>query len=745
MSNSSIEPMSESKEAIQNRCFEGHTSPEYALTWLDMPIAAAFDYRLEGLLRGQVQPGDWVVVPWGKRHLVGIVCALREQSDLAPERIKSVLVQLPDAPRLPPSWFELGRFAAAYYHRYPGEIMVPGLPKSLRALPLSMRSQASPSTKPRASKSAFERARARYRGVEKAATGVIKPPPTLTAEQQSALNGLEASRGFAVHVLHGITGSGKTEVYLSWIAGLLAAHSDAQVLMLVPEIALTPQLAETVSSRLGVPMALLHSGLAEGERAANWLAAVDGRARIVIGTRLAVLAPLQHLVAVVVDEEHDASFKQAEGAHYSARDLAIVAARQAKVPIVLGSATPAYETWHSAQQGRFKLHSLLTRASGAPLPQIHVAMLREHPRGSGPGEQTSSSSDSNESLGVSDPSAPVEGLCPSSVTAMNAALARGEQIMIFINRRGYAPVLNCRHCGWLSACDDCSAYRVVHRHTRPQGGSLYRLICHHCGVEARIPKSCPDCGDVDLQPLGRGTQRVEEILAAAFPQARIARLDRDIARRRGATNEILQSVHDGHVDIIVGTQMLTKGHDFRRLNLVVVLDADGGLFASDFRAPERLFATLMQVAGRAGRHSLGMTGGSEVIIQTRFPEHPVFAALMAHDYAGFATEQLSDRLAANLPPFSFQTLLKVEGPSLEAALTFLRGAKELAQPLPDQISVYDPVPMPMAKLAGRGRAQLLVEAAQRSRLHQFISHWQASLPPSTAKLRWQLEIDPAEI
>ncbi len=733
--------MDESDERSVQR---GEIVGQYALTWLDMPIAEAFDYRIPDSLIGQVNAGDWVVVPWGRRQLVGIVAGLSPEPGLPPEKIRAILARLPDAPRLPQRWFELGRFVAGYYHRHPGEIMLPGLPKSLRVPPkcqpapdAATQQSGSGTSKPvrRASKprkSIFERARARFVGRPTGADLPEARPQSareLNDAQTIALQGLQAAHGFSVHLLYGITGSGKTEVYLQWIRTVLAGRADAQVLLLVPEIGLTPQLAGTVAAQFDEPMAILHSALAEGERAANWLAAADGRARIIIGTRLSILAPLPGLAAVVVDEEHDPSYKQAEGAHYSARDLAIVLARQAGVPIVLGSATPAYETWHSAQAGRFSLHRLPERASGAALPQIRIETLRDSPR-AGRADR--------------DPGS-VEGLCPASADAIRAALGRGEQVMVFINRRGYAPVLSCRHCGWLSECDDCSAYRVLHRLQQRRGGSAYRLICHHCGSDHPVPTICPACGDVDLQPLGRGTQRVEEILATAFPQARIARLDRDVARRRGATDQVLQTIHAGEVDIIVGTQMLTKGHDFLRLNLVVVLDADGGLFASDFRAPERLFATLVQVAGRAGRHTGVGNGSGQVIIQTRFPDHPVFGALVEHDYAGFAASQLEEREAAALPPFSYQALLKVEAASIEAALGFLRQAVDLAGPLPEQISVYDPVPMPMARLAGRGRAQLLVETTQRARLHHFIRHWQSQLPPSTNRLRWQLEIDPAEI
>ncbi len=714
------------------------STARFASVWLDFPFAAAFDYSLPADCPGPaIGPGDWVVVPWGRKRLVGIVAAITSSPAIDPERVKAILVRLDTAPVMPARWLALGRFAATYYHRQPGEIMLPGIPKGLRLAPRDAAS-GDPAKPPRRSATAFERARKRWLAMAPrivAAAKVADAPdaaetaPVLTDAQRDVLVQIQAAGDrFNVHLLHGITGSGKTEVYLRWMQQRLQATPTGQVLMLVPEIALTPQLAASVARRLPMPMAILHSGLAEAERAAHWLAVAEGRARIIIGTRLAVLAAIPELVGIIVDEEHDPSFKQAEGAHYSARDLAIVMAREADVPIILGSATPALESWHSALTGRFRRHSLPRRASGASLPEIRIDPLRESTRAAHKTWR---------------PGDPVQGLTPTSVEAIQQALQRREQVLVFINRRGYAPVLNCRHCGWLSQCEHCSAWRVLHRLPSARDRQRWRLVCHHCGIDAAVPASCPGCGDVDLQPVGQGTQRVEEVLGAAFPQARIARLDRDVARRRGGTDEVLASIHEGRVDLIIGTQMLTKGHDFRHLNLVIVLDADGGLFAADFRAPERLFATLMQVAGRAGRHP-GVVP-ARVIIQTRFPTHPVFAALARHDFDAFASQQLAQREQASLPPFSHQALLKAQADSLEIALTFLHRARKA---LPDgfpAVSVYDPVPMPMARLAGRARAQLLVECAERSPLHRCLTQWLPALPASTPRLRWQMELDPADI
>jgi primosomal protein N' (replication factor Y) len=552
----------------------------------------------------------------------------------------------------------------------------------------------------------------------------------LTPGQIEALSQIQSCVGHAVFLLHGITGSGKTEVYFRWLEGLLARDQAAQALVLVPEIALTPQFAQRIRERFPMlPLAVLHSDMPDAERAAHWLAAAEGRARIVLGTRLAVLVPLPALVAVVVDEEHDASFKQQEGARYSARDLAIALAARRGLPIVLGSATPSLESWHAARRGRYRLVSLRERASGASLPLVQRMALR--------GARVQ------------------HGLTDPAIAAINETVARGEQALIFLNRRGYAPVLNCGACGWLSRCDQCDAYRVMHRVgasvTAESPPQRYRLVCHHCGADQPVPRSCPECGNVDLAGLGRGTQRLEEGLQSLFPGARIGRLDRDVARRRGAAQKMLDAAHAGEVDLLVGTQMLAKGHDFRRLTLVVVVDADAALFAADFRAPERLFATLMQVAGRAGRHH----AASRVLIQTRFPEHPVFVALAAHDFDRFAADQLTEREQASLPPFVHQALLTVQARSADDTIAFLADARnrllsaDTDPPIPDTVlaalTVCDPVPMPLAQMRGLARAQMLIESSSRPALHAALGPWLAALREQRHPARWQLVVDPLEI
>ena len=711
---------------------------QFARVALDVPQAqvgaAWFDYAIEAAQRDAVQVGSWVLVPWGRARKVGLVIGLSDASALDPERIRPLREVIADAPRAPEAWLRLVRFAADYYHRGVGEVALPAVPKLLRTPPAA-----------RARGSAFARARARLgsgsaprQGKEPRGTDGGAPPsavvgadsavapPAPNAAQRQALDALAASTGFSVSLLHGVTGSGKTEVYLRWLAGALARDAANQVLMLVPEIALTPQLAAQVSARFPMErVAILHSDLADGDRAAHWLAAAEGRARVVIGTRLAVLAPLPHLAAIVVDEEHDPSYKQQEGVRYSARDLAVVAASQRGIPIVLGSATPSLESWLAARRGRYRLLSLPQRIGGGDLPELDVIDLR------------------GKTL--------LHDLAPAAIEAMGAACARGDQALVFINRRGYAPVLTCEQCGWLSRCAECSAFRVLHR-INGTGGSRaaarYRLVCHHCTAEQPVPRACPDCGNVDLKALGRGTQRLEEGLAELFPGARIARLDRDVARRRGAAQQVLDAAHAGEVDILVGTQMLAKGHDFRRLSLVIAVDCDGGLYAADYRAPERLFATLMQVAGRAGRDARA----SRVIVQTRFPEHPLFGYLARHDYDGFADLQLMERQQVGLPPWRHHALLRAEAGSQAEALAFLTRARAIGQALLDDSrstdappALLDPVPMAMSRLAGRERAQLLIESDARPPLHRFLEAWLPGLRDIGGNARWALDIDPVEI
>ncbi|MGI4981727.1 MAG: primosomal protein N' [Janthinobacterium lividum] len=555
------------------------------------------------------------------------------------------------------------------------------------------------------------------------ATSPLAPSVRLSDEQETALAALRHAEGFTPFLLFGVTGSGKTEVYLHALADRLARDPAAQALVLVPEINLTPQFDALFRRRFAAlgdgAIVTLHSGLAEGERARHWLAAHTGRARIVLGTRLAVLASFRKLAMIIVDEEHEAAYKQQEGLRYSARDLAVWRAKQLALPIVLGSATPSLETWSQAEQGRYQRLTLTRRpaSADAALPTVRLIDTEiERQRGRGP----------------------IDGFSAPLAAALRERLTRGEQSLVFINRRGYAPVLSCDACGWVCGCPRCSAYLVLHKMDRV-------LRCHHCGWQERIPHACPECGNVDIAPMGRGTQRAEETLATLVPGARILRIDADSTRRKGSAAALFADVHAGDVDILVGTHMIAKGHDFQNVSLVAVLNADAALFSHDFRATERLFAQLMQVAGRAGRG--GQAG--EVLIQTRHPSHPLYGALLRHDYAGFAAATLAERRQAHLPPFVYQALLRAEARTLEQAIAFLQKAAESFDLLTGEdmrVHRYDPVPMALVKIANTFRGQLLIESASRQALQATLQAWQQILRKQRGGvLRWAVEIDPLDI
>ena len=657
---------------------------------LDVPLHRCFDYLAPDASADDI--GCRVRVPFGRRSVIGVIVELPDDSAYAPAQLKQVEAILPE-PRLPADWFRLTEFCAAYYQAPLGEVMLSTLPAGLRRV-----------DPPKARE-------------PKPAKEVPLPTlaPELTAEQQAALATVrEHADGFSPFLLFGVTGSGKTEVYLSLIADALA--KGGQVLVLVPEINLTPQLEARVAGRFpAAGLVSLHSELTEAARLRNWQAAFSGQARIVLGTRLSVFAPLPDLALIIVDEEHDPSFKQQDGMRYSARDVAVFRAHERKVPIVLGSATPSLETWANAtakeMRGRYKLLTLKERAiEQARLPSVERIDLRK--------EKTE------------------EGLSGILLEAIEKRLARGEQSLVFLNRRGYAPVLACTACGWISNCKRCAANLVLHMADR-------RLRCHHCGYESGVPRTCPTCGNQDIHPFGRGTQRLEEFLAERFPKARILRADRDVAKSRKQWEVLVEKIHAGEADILVGTQMLAKGHDFPKLTLVGVVGADAALFAADCRAPERLFAQLMQVAGRAGRAQLP----GQVLIQTQYPDHPLYAAIVKHDYPAFASTQLAERKVAGFPPYSHQAMLRAEAPKMADAIAFLATARAwpeiAAHPA---VALYDPVPMRMARLANLERGQLLVECASRPALQAFLTAWQPVLDgiKSPSRLRWHLEVDPLE-
>ncbi|MEW6515098.1 MAG: primosomal protein N' [Pseudomonadota bacterium] len=650
---------------------------------LDVPLPRLFDYRLEGDVVAGAS-GRLAQVPFGSGSKIGVVLGVVEHSDQPDDKLKTAEL-IDDLPALPADWVELCRFCARYYHHPLGQVMAFALPPLLRK-----------GKKPRALKL-------------KVGAGETAPSSNeSTADQAAAIAAIVSASSFQTFLLHGVTGSGKTEVYLRAIAEVIAR--GGQALMLVPEIALTPQLEARVSARFpGVHVVSAHSGVADAARARAFLAALEGRAAIVLGTRLSVFMPMPALQLIVVDEEHDASFKQQEGLRYSARDVAIYRARQRDIPIVLGSATPSLETFHHAESGRYTRLELPERAvAAAELPTVVTVDTRKQKL--------------------------QDGLSAELIAAVGARLQRGEQSLLFLNRRGYAPVLACPACGWISHCRRCAANLVLHLTDR-------RLRCHHCGLEVAIPHACPDCGNLDLQPFGRGTQRLEAKLAEQFPDARILRIDRDSADSPKKWQALLATIHAGEADILVGTQMLAKGHDFPKLTLVGVVGADAALFAADFRAPERLFAQIMQVGGRSGRHDLP----GEVLIQTEYPDHPLYRALVGHDYAAFANAQLAERAAAGFPPFAFQAMLRAEARELDQALVFLRDAVSRA-PSFAEVMLYDPVPMRLARLKNRERAQLLVESRSRPVLQGFLTEWMETLYTlkTPRELRWHLDVDPLE-
>jgi len=531
---------------------------------------------------------------------------------------------------------------------------------------------------------------------------------SLTSEQQHAVAAIGACQGFRVHLLYGITGSGKTEVYLHAIAAAL--DSGRQALAMVPEIALTPALEAAVRSRFpGARVIVQHSAMPPAERVQGFLDAQSGDADIVLGTRLAVFVPLPRLGLMVIDEEQDPSFKQQEGLRYSARDVGILRAREAGVPVVLCSATPSLETWHHAASGRYGLLALSRRApAGSGLPTVRLIDTRVH--------------------------ALRDGISEPLELAIASRLARGEQTLLFLNRRGYAPVLACAQCGWVSGCPRCSTRLVVHLKDR-------QLRCHHCGFASRIARSCPECGNLDLAPIGRGTQRLEAALAEHFPQARILRMDSDTARAHGKIEGLFRRIASGEANILVGTQILAKGHHFERLTLVGVVDADAGLFSPNYRASERMFQQLEQVAGRAGRADLP----GEVLIQTRYCGHPLYQSLVRHDYEGYARILLEERRQAGFPPFLFEAVLRAEAAQTDTAMRFLRAAAALAPSSEEAVTLFDPAPMTIERIAGKSRAQLLLQSPARTRLQPFLAAWTAALHAGRFPgVRWHIDVDPTE-
>ncbi len=729
---------------------------------LDVPLNRTFDY-LSGDFKARV--GNRVIVSFAGRNLVGVVLAIKQTSDFPIEKLKSVTHVFDDVVFAD---FKLLQFCADYYHYPLGQALISALPLRLRQLKPAVSRKAlnyillpnADISQISAKKVILNRITTALQGalmlsgselslisrtwkkaiVELKSLGLITEhemlavkaympsssiEPRLNNEQQQAIRSVLAlTQQFKPWLLHGITGSGKTEVYIQILRKILqgtgsdntgAQSLGSQVLVLVPEINLTPQLEARFRSRLSqYPLVTLHSNLSESERLQNWLAASTGGAKIVIGTRLSVFTPMPNLKLIIIDEEHDGSYKQQDGMRYHARDVAMVRAKQLDIPIILGSATPSLETWFNAQKNQYGLLSLTQRAvENAQLPSIFCVDTAKSPT--------------------------ENGMSPILVKALRERLKRGEQSLLFLNRRGYSPVMHCNACQWASSCTRCSAKLVVHLAQK-------RLKCHHCGHEQKIPAQCPSCGNADIRPVGQATQRLEQTLQSLLPSARIVRVDRDSMRSKNALTEVLTSVHAGEVDILVGTQMLAKGHDFPNLTLVGVLDTDSALYSPDFRASEKLFAQLMQVAGRAGRAD--KTG--EVLIQTAFPQHALFDALRSQDYVRFADDLLIERQTMHFPPASFFALLRAESNKFSEVEKFLQLARNAARNLTlnfnSEVMVYDIIRPQLERLKNMERGQLLLQANSRAALQRLLKIWMPEMKDFLLanKVRWSVDVDPLE-
>ena len=733
---------------------------EIHLIWriaLDTPLRRVFDYLPLNDASTAPPLGVRVSVPFGRRKLIGVLVAIAAESNIAAAKLRRAHEILDAAPVFDAATFDLLKWAAEYYHHPIGEVFAAALPGSLRsgqaavasqeywrltelgheelAQPTQKRApkqrallawlaeqgQASATQVAAVFKTGHLRTLAQHGWIishrSAAAAPAIAPPMhaapgdelTLSGAQAEAVKAIVATLAkFTVHLLYGVTGSGKTEVYMRVISAAIAA--DGQALILVPEIALTPQLLERFQRRFGSGVVALHSALSDSERRDAWRAAHAGAARIIIGTRSAVFTSLPRLALVVVDEEHDPSYKQQEGFRYSARDLAVMRARGAGVPIVLGSATPSLETLENAATGRYAKHLLPHRPGAAQDARMSLIDLRRH--------------------------AVDQGLSTPALGAIAAHLQAGGQIIVFLNRRGFAPSLFCNSCGWVAACEHCDARMTLHRRAQ-------QLRCHHCGAHAEIPAVCGRCHQA-LMPIGQGTERVEETIARLFPDATLARLDRDTAAARGSIQAVLERMHSGAARILIGTQMLTKGHHFPDVSLVVILNADQGLFASDFRATERLAQTITQVAGRAGRAARA----GEVLIQTEYPEHPLLTRLISDGYESFAASALEERREAHWPPFSRLAMLRAEAKDRDRLSEFLQTAAERGLRLNDTgIKILGPASALLARRADYFRAHLLIESANRAELQRYLARWLPAVEdlPGAQGMRWSIDVDPLEV
>lgn len=663
----------------------------YAQVVVDTPVLGVLDYRVHD--RQLVSVGDRVEVPLGTRKVIGVVVGLQTYSVLRQKKLRKISTVLKNMSPLSTRWLDLTRFAARYYVKTWGNA-------ALSALPLFLK---------RKTTSLQEKRWFRYiqkRRMAKVTT--TSSEPSLTVEQESVYQKLSSLSGFQPYVLFGVTGSGKTEVYLRWIQKVMESDPQAQVLLLVPEINLTPQLLQRVQSRFPQEHVVsLHSELPDLERAYAWWATHEGKARIVVATRLGIFTSFKKLGLVIVDEEHDASYKAGDGLFYSARDLAVWRAKQWDIPVVLGSATPSLETWAQVQRGHYQLLELKHRAvHGAQLPRLRLVDMKMTKR----------------------------IFHKDTLQAIENTLRENRQVLVFLNRRGYSPVLSCPSCGWVCRCPYCSVRMVYHK-------SENRMICHHCGWSTSIVRACPQCGDMDILPRGYGTERVEEILANTFSQYVIARIDRDSVTTKNKFERLIQKVHNNQIHILIGTQMLAKGHDFQNIGLVVVLNADAQLKSASTRAREHLFATLMQVAGRAGRS--GARG--IVLVQTNYLDDYLFQALQKHRYEAFAQYTLLQRQNNRMPPYVYQALLYAKSSTLAQSLGFLNAVVNVAQSIDNlNVRVYDPVPMNIVRINKMERAQLLVESDSRARLNRMLHYLQSNVKAWNG-VTWGIEVDPFDI
>ncbi|MBS7662324.1 primosomal protein N' [Pseudomonas lalucatii] len=729
---------------------------------LPSPLRRLFDYRAPpGVPRSALQPGMRLRVPFGRRELVGILIEVGDSSEVPTDKLKPALELLDAEAPLPPALFRLCLWTAQYYQHSLGDtlswalpvLLRQGEPAEARQERFWLRNEGARTDDPRLARAPRQREALqvlaqhphgvphqllgqlqlnkdslellrdkglvrvevrRHAPRERHASWLAQPELALNAEQRVAERAVREGFGrFGAFLLAGVTGSGKTEVYLQLIRATLEAGKQA--LVLIPEINLGPQTLARFERRFNARIALLHSAVNDRERLDAWLAARDGEADIIIGTRSALFTPMQRPGLIIIDEEHDASYKQQEGLRYHARDLALVRARQENVPILLGSATPALESLHNAQSGRYQLLRLERRAGGAQPPRFLRLDVKSLPLDSGI-------------------SGPLQ-------QAIRQTLEAGQQVLVFLNRRGFAPTLLCHDCGWLSECPRCDARMTVHQRSN-------ELRCHHCGHVQRRPSHCPKCQKLDLRPVGAGTERAEERLAILFPQIPVLRVDRDSTARKEAMNNLFDTVQRGEPCILVGTQMLAKGHHFPRVTLVAILDADGGLFSADFRASERMAQLIVQVAGRAGRAE----EPGRVIVQSHLADHPLLVQLTEQGYFAFAEQALGERRNAGLPPFCHLALLRAEAHRPGQAEEFLDAACAEAELLLnelglDGIELLGPVPAPMERRAGRYRAQLLLQSGARAPLHRLLHVWLAALErlPGGRTVRWSLDVDPIDL